>query len=64
MISYDKLVRDKIPQIIEASGKSCDIEIVNNAQVLVDISSVLWYDDYVGAAISCPFSCSGICGIL
>ena len=30
MISYDKLVRDKIPQIIEASGKSCDIEIVNN----------------------------------
>ena len=34
MISYDKLVRDKIPQIIEASGKSCDIEIVNNEVAL------------------------------
>ena len=34
MISYDKLVRDKIPQIIEASGKSCDVEIVSNEVAL------------------------------
>lgn len=30
MIKYDKLVRDLIPQIIEASGKQAEIEIVNN----------------------------------
>ena len=34
MISYDKLVRDKIPEIIEASGKSCDVEIVSNEVAL------------------------------
>ena len=27
---YDKLVRDKIPEIIEASGKKCDIEVVSD----------------------------------
>ena len=27
---YDKLVRDKIPEIIEASGSKCEIEIVND----------------------------------
>jgi predicted house-cleaning noncanonical NTP pyrophosphatase (MazG superfamily) len=26
---YNKLVRDKIPQIIEASGSKCDIRIAN-----------------------------------
>ena len=30
MIQYDKLVRDLIPEIIAASGKTADIEIVNN----------------------------------
>lgn len=30
MIKYDKLVRDLIPQIIEASGKKSEIEIVDN----------------------------------
>ena len=30
MKTYDKLVRDLIPQIIEASGKTCDTEIVND----------------------------------
>ena len=34
MISYDKLVRDKIPEIIEASGKSCDVEIVSDEVAL------------------------------
>lgn len=27
---YDKLVRDRIPEIIEASGKSCEIEVVSD----------------------------------
>lgn len=30
MITYDKLVRDLIPEIIETSGKTATIEIVNN----------------------------------
>ena len=27
---YDMLVRDRIPEIIEASGKKCDIEVVSD----------------------------------
>ena len=27
---YDKLVRDRIPEIIETSGKKCDIEVVSD----------------------------------
>ena len=34
MIEYDKLVRDKIPEVIEASGKKCDIEILSDEQYL------------------------------
>ena len=34
MIEYDKLVRDKIPEVIEASGKKCDIEILDDEQYL------------------------------
>ena len=30
MINYDKSFRDLIPEIIEASGKTATIEIVNN----------------------------------
>ena len=30
MIKYDKLVRDLIPQIIEASGKQSELEVVDN----------------------------------
>ncbi|MGL6107520.1 phosphoribosyl-ATP pyrophosphohydrolase [Romboutsia sp.] len=34
MIVYDKLVRDRIPEIIEASGKKCEIEVVNDEVAL------------------------------
>lgn len=27
---YDKLVRDKIPEIIEGSGKKCEVEVVSD----------------------------------
>ncbi|WP_042273448.1 nucleoside triphosphate pyrophosphohydrolase [[Clostridium] dakarense] len=27
---YDKLVRDRIPEIIEKSGKKCDVEVVSD----------------------------------
>ena len=30
MIEYDKLIRDKIPEIIEQSGKNCIIEVMDN----------------------------------
>ena len=31
---YHKLVRDRIPEIIEASGKSCVTEILSDADYL------------------------------
>jgi predicted house-cleaning noncanonical NTP pyrophosphatase (MazG superfamily) len=34
MIEYDKLVRDKIPEVIETSGKKCDIEVLSDEQYL------------------------------
>ena len=30
MIEYDKLIRDKIPEIIEQSGKKCIVEVMDN----------------------------------
>ena len=33
-IMYNKLVRDKIPEIIAASGKICETEILSDAQYL------------------------------
>ena len=30
MIEYDKHIRDKIPEIIEQSGKKCIIEVMDN----------------------------------
>lgn len=29
-ITYNKLVRDKIPEIIEASGKKCETQVLND----------------------------------
>ena len=33
-IIYEKLVRDKIPEIIEGSGKQCEIEILSDEKYL------------------------------
>ena len=33
-IIYNKLVRDKIPQIIEASGKTCETEVLSDERYL------------------------------
>ena len=33
-IIYNKLVRDKIPEIIETSGKMCEIEILSDEEYL------------------------------
>ena len=30
MIEYDELIRDKIPEIIEQSGKKCIVEVMDN----------------------------------
>ena len=30
MIEYDKLIRDKIPEIIEQSGKKCIVDVMDN----------------------------------
>jgi len=34
---YHKLVRDKIPQIIEAAGKKCDITIEENNEKVIEL---------------------------
>lgn len=33
-VKYNKLVRDKIPEIIEASGKTCVVEILSDVAYL------------------------------
>ena len=38
---YEKLVRDKIPEIIEMSGKQCEIEILSDEKYLEMIDEKL-----------------------
>ena len=40
-IVYDKLVRDKIPDIIEASGKTCNVEILSDEEYLKMVDAKL-----------------------
>lgn len=40
-ISYNKLVRDRIPEIIEASGKRCEIQILEDEEYLRMIDAKL-----------------------
>ena len=39
--TYNKLVRDLIPEIIEASGKKCSIEILDDAEYIKAIDAKL-----------------------
>lgn len=41
IIRYDKLVRDKIPEIIRASGRSCATEVLSDAAYLRMIDAKL-----------------------
>ena len=41
MIKYNKLVRDRIPEIIEASGKICKTEILSDDEYLKMIDAKL-----------------------
>lgn len=38
---YNKLVRDRIPEIIEASGKNCTIEILSDEEYLCMVDAKL-----------------------
>ena len=33
-IKYNKLIRDKIPEIIESTGKKCTVEVMNDEEYL------------------------------
>lgn len=41
IIKYNKLVRDRIPEIIEASGKTCKTEVLNDQDYLQMIDAKL-----------------------
>ena len=41
IIKYNKLVRDRIPEIIEVSGKTCKTEILNDEEYLRMIDAKL-----------------------
>ena len=41
MVKYFKLVRDRIPEIIEASGKTCKTDILSNDEYLKMIDAKL-----------------------
>ncbi len=41
LIEYNKLVRDKIPDIITSDGKTCEIEILSNDKYLEMIDKKL-----------------------
>ena len=39
--TYNKLVRDLIPEIIEASGKKCSVEMLNDEEYIKSIDAKL-----------------------
>lgn len=41
VITYNKLVRDKIPEIIEADNKKCNVEILSDEEYLKMIDAKL-----------------------
>ena len=41
MKTYNKLVRDKIPEIIEANNETCNTRILNNDEYLTELNTKL-----------------------
>lgn len=41
MIVYNKLIRDKIPQIIESNGKRASIKVLNDAEYRIELDAKL-----------------------
>lgn len=41
MIVYNKLIRDKIPQIIESSGKKASIKVLNDTEYRTELDAKL-----------------------
>ena len=41
VVTHNKLVRDRIPEIIEASGKTCSVEILSEADWLAALDAKL-----------------------
>ncbi len=48
IIKYNKLIRDKIPEIIESTGNACKIEILNDTDFLTCLDTKLKeeFDEY------------------
>lgn len=40
-VKYNKLIRDKIPEIIEASGKSCSVQVLSDADYITYLDKKL-----------------------
>ena len=41
MTCYEKAIRDKIPQIIQSSGKNCNVKKLDNSEFLVELEKKL-----------------------
>ena len=41
LIKYNKAVRDKIPQIIESSGKNCNVKKLSDSEFLAELEKKL-----------------------
>jgi predicted house-cleaning noncanonical NTP pyrophosphatase (MazG superfamily) len=41
MIKYNKLIRDRIPEIIEASGKQCNLKVLNDSDYIDSLNNKL-----------------------
>lgn len=41
MIVYNKLVRDRIPEVIEASGKKCEVRVLDDQEYILCLNQKL-----------------------
>lgn len=41
LVSYNKAIRDRIPEIIEKSGNTCNIKVLSDEEFLVEIEKKL-----------------------